>query len=253
MKFIIFFILASISLVQARHNGTVGIFKMPMQSARLSKRGDLTFYNPGNPGSPGMSACEIPITDNDFIAALSFPDFGNQNPPRSSPRCGQCIRVYVESKSVAVTVVDKCEGCKPGDVDLSPVAYNMIADPVLGRVNSNWEVVSSDQCSRSSSLPVAPPPQNTMVSSTPSAIPNPTPVAYVGQPSTPTYVPSSSTPNQSTVQPVNNQNTVSTTNPLSQSNLLSKTTGFMSSSANLVISSYLFTFVAFFSFVYTLF
>jgi len=37
---------------------------------------------------------------------------------------------------VAVTVVDKCGGCSNiNDLDLSPAAFNQLADPALGRIN----------------------------------------------------------------------------------------------------------------------
>ncbi|KAK6363285.1 hypothetical protein TWF730_000725 [Orbilia blumenaviensis] len=39
---------------------------------------------------------------------------------------------------VVITVVDRCGGCAEHDLDLSPAAFNMIADPAKGRVPIDW-------------------------------------------------------------------------------------------------------------------
>ena len=35
--------------------------------------------------------------------------------------------------------MDRCEGCKYWDLDFSPAAFNVLADPNLGRVDVQWE------------------------------------------------------------------------------------------------------------------
>ena len=39
-------------------------------------------------------------------------------------------------------VVDQCLECKPGDIDLSPMAFDLMAEHALGRVKINWHYIS---------------------------------------------------------------------------------------------------------------
>ena len=36
------------------------------------------------------------------------------------------------------TVVDKCEGCGPDDIDLSPSAFTVLAPEAKGRIQVTW-------------------------------------------------------------------------------------------------------------------
>ena len=36
------------------------------------------------------------------------------------------------------TVVDKCEGCGPTDIDLSPSAFTVLAPKAKGRIQVTW-------------------------------------------------------------------------------------------------------------------
>lgn len=40
--------------------------------------------------------------------------------------------------TVDVTIVDRCTGCKPYDLDFSPGAFERMADQALGRVDVTW-------------------------------------------------------------------------------------------------------------------
>ncbi|KAF8000259.1 hypothetical protein HF325_005188 [Metschnikowia pulcherrima] len=53
--------------------------------------------------------------------------------------CGKKIRAYYQGKSVEVTAVDRCEGCKPYDIDFSPAAFSQLADQLVGRIKITWE------------------------------------------------------------------------------------------------------------------
>ena len=45
-------------------------------------------------------------------------------------------------KSVTVTVEDKCEGCAQFDLDMSPAAFNTLADPSVGRIHDvTWHLL----------------------------------------------------------------------------------------------------------------
>lgn len=47
-----------------------------------------------------------------------------------------------EGKTITVAVTDRCVGCEYTALDFSPSAYNVLADPVLGRIhNLKWSFV----------------------------------------------------------------------------------------------------------------
>ena len=39
-------------------------------------------------------------------------------------------------------IVDECPECKPGDLDLSPEAFEMIGNPIDGRIPISWHLVN---------------------------------------------------------------------------------------------------------------
>ena len=48
--------------------------------------------------------------------------------------------VYVDQgKSVTATVADLCPGCGAGGVDLTPVAFEQLADLSVGRIEVTWD------------------------------------------------------------------------------------------------------------------
>jgi expansin len=55
--------------------------------------------------------------------------------------CGSCARIDGPAGSVTVRIVDRCPECKPGDIDLSPQAFEQIAPLADGRVTIHWEYV----------------------------------------------------------------------------------------------------------------
>lgn len=98
--------------------------------------GDATFY------ALGLTACGKTYKDEDLVAAVSQELFTNPN-PNLDPLCGKEVIVTNPSnkKTVKVTVVDKCMGCKRGDIDLSPAAFNKLNDPSIGRFPCEWTFV----------------------------------------------------------------------------------------------------------------
>jgi hypothetical protein len=98
--------------------------------------GDGTFY------SPGLGACGLTNSDTDFIAALNAPQFGSYPNPNNNPNCGKKALVHYNGKSVEVTITDKCPTCAFGSLDLSPIAFNELADPAQGRIPITWEWVN---------------------------------------------------------------------------------------------------------------
>ncbi|PRP85053.1 hypothetical protein PROFUN_07237 [Planoprotostelium fungivorum] len=99
--------------------------------------GDGTFFN------PGLGACGTYAGDNDLVAALNGDQWGS-NPngnPNNNPNCKKMARVRGPLGEVTVVIQDRCGPCRHGDLDLSPAAYNRIADPNAGRVRITWSWV----------------------------------------------------------------------------------------------------------------
>ena len=106
--------------------------------------GELTYYDPGG---PGYGSCGEVHYAEDAICAVShlvYDSVAVTKNPNENPLCGRKIRVSRiderdgKRKSIDCTVVDRCEGCKAEDVDLSPGMYNKIAAEDLGRVRGEW-------------------------------------------------------------------------------------------------------------------
>lgn len=106
--------------------------------------GELTYYDPGG---PGFGSCgEVHYAD-DAICAVShlvYDSVAKSANPNENELCGRMIRVSRvderdgKRRSIDCMVVDRCEGCKAEDVDLSPGMYNKIAAEELGRVRGEW-------------------------------------------------------------------------------------------------------------------
>lgn len=95
--------------------------------------GDATYY------APGLGACGWTNTESDFIAALNvdqFNGFGSMS--NGNPVCGKKATIQYQGKTVTVTITDKCPGCSHGDLDLSPAAFQQLADESLGRIHIDW-------------------------------------------------------------------------------------------------------------------
>lgn len=103
--------------------------------------GDLTFYSP----DVGTSACGRSHSNLEYVAALSPDDFINTPNPNNSPSCQQCVLITGPSGAkVKVQVTDKCPGCVKGALDVSPAAFDEIADRDVGRIRVSWEYVACD-------------------------------------------------------------------------------------------------------------
>ncbi|CAG8583892.1 11457_t:CDS:2 [Diversispora eburnea] len=107
----------------------------------LTKRafhGDMTWYH------LGLGACGKYNTDRDLACALPIAQFDRYTPngnPNKNTKCGKRIKVTRGKKSVVVRVVDRCEGCKSGDIDLSPAAFEKLASLSVGRTKCSWKYI----------------------------------------------------------------------------------------------------------------
>ncbi|NTV64380.1 MAG: hypothetical protein HGA65_12700, partial [Oscillochloris sp.] len=111
--------------------------------------GQATYYNEAD----GSGNCTFnPIAGDLMVAAISYLDY---NDPDTAAYCGAYVEVTGPKGMITVRIVDKCPdipdnptnpttGCGYGHLDLSPTAFDLIADHNLGRVAITWRVVSPE-------------------------------------------------------------------------------------------------------------
>jgi hypothetical protein len=104
--------------------------------------GDGTFYD------VGLGACGQNSVSTDHMVAIGwqlFDSFATGNAvmnPNLNSVCGKQIRASYGGKSVTVVVLDRCGGCQPYDLDFSPSAFDILADPSIGRLkNVQWQFI----------------------------------------------------------------------------------------------------------------
>lgn len=101
-------------------------------SSSGSYSGDGTYYQ------PGLGSCGWTNSDSDMIVAVNHIQMANGANSNHNPNCGRTIKVKGPKGSVTVKVVDTCPGCGSGALDLSPAAFEKIADLSAGRVPISW-------------------------------------------------------------------------------------------------------------------
>lgn len=98
----------------------------------VTHTGVATFYT----FASGGGACLFDPTPNDLmVGAMNAIDYEN------SQACGECVSVTGANGTILIRIVDLCGGCPQGHIDLSPLAFSMIADTSLGIVPITWKVV----------------------------------------------------------------------------------------------------------------
>lgn len=98
-------------------------------------QGEITFYVEAD----GSGACSFDKTPNDLdIGAMNTADYAG------SAVCGECIQIKGPKGDVRIRVVDRCPGCSTHGIDLSPSAFEKVADKVQGRVKVTWQAVACD-------------------------------------------------------------------------------------------------------------
>lgn len=96
--------------------------------------GQGTYYD-----ADGTGNCSFDASPNDLlVAAMNKPDYAD------AKWCGACLEVTGPKGTVKVRVVDSCPGCAHGDLDMSPQAFDMIADHAAGRVSIMWHETQCD-------------------------------------------------------------------------------------------------------------
>jgi expansin (peptidoglycan-binding protein) len=94
--------------------------------------GEATFYT----FADGSGNCMYDATPNDLmVGAMNEADYDNSNV------CGSCVTVNGPNGKINIRIVDRCPGCPQGGIDLSPLAFSMIADTARGRVPISWQLI----------------------------------------------------------------------------------------------------------------
>ena len=102
---------------------------VPIGEAQM---GDGTYY-----AADGSGNCMFDKSPGDLdVAAMNAPQYAG------SAVCGECVRVTGPKGEVTVRIVDQCPGCKQGDLDLSPQAFDKIGEHSAGRIPIHWTLVA---------------------------------------------------------------------------------------------------------------
>ena len=132
------FCVLSLTIPSGSHN-------LPLPNNAERHIGDLTYYG------VGLGACGITSTDNQDVVSVShtlFDAVQTGGDPNANPLCGRKIRAtrFYQAvggeRSVDLTVVDRCTGCQPTDLDVSTGAFQQLAPIPSGRVDVTWAWLS---------------------------------------------------------------------------------------------------------------
>ncbi|KAI8056763.1 RlpA-like double-psi beta-barrel-protein domain-containing protein-containing protein [Syncephalis plumigaleata] len=120
--------------MKKRNNNVVSSSDSNAPPSSLAKRGDGTFYNMEG----GYTACGEQHKDSEFYAAVA-PSWFTTGNPNSDPICKKCALVSGPKGQVKVHINDVCPPCARDSIDMTPAAFNQIADPSQGRVPISWD------------------------------------------------------------------------------------------------------------------
>ncbi|KAF9209502.1 hypothetical protein BGZ59_010083 [Podila verticillata] len=94
--------------------------------------GDATFDN------FGLEACGAYSSGSDYVVRVAAPTFdsypGAGSNPNQNPICFKHINVNYQGRSVDVTIVGRCADCPGANLELTPAAFDVLADPSVGRL-----------------------------------------------------------------------------------------------------------------------
>ncbi|KAF8598164.1 barwin-like endoglucanase [Ceratobasidium sp. AG-I] len=126
-------------------NATPIADNIPPRGLELDARGGdgvhhgwATYYSP----SQGRGACGWNNKDSEHVVAISKALWDETFHGGASSKCGETAVVSWHGKSVSVRVVDLCVACGHDDLDLSPSAFEQLADKDVGQLNGvSWRFV----------------------------------------------------------------------------------------------------------------
>jgi hypothetical protein len=94
------------------------------------------------PFVPGRKVLDSTGTFKSVVGGSEFAEIGGDGLINCVPtsQCHIPLTATVEhgGKKIQVKIVDRCVGCKEGDIDLTPAAFAALADMALGRTTVTW-------------------------------------------------------------------------------------------------------------------
>lgn len=113
-------------------SGSSGQAGEPCAVDGKKRQGEGTYYD-----ATGAGNCSFPASPGDLmVGAMNQADYEN------SAACGACAEVTGPQGQATVRIVDRCPECKPGDIDLSPLAFEKLAPLEKGRIPISWRYVA---------------------------------------------------------------------------------------------------------------
>ena len=106
-----------------------------LRALREFQDGLITFYDANGAGNCSFQ----PSPENLDVAAMNIGQY------QDSAVCGACVEIEGPKGNLRVRIVDSCPDCPTkGHLDLSREAFAKIANPIDGRVNVRWRMVTCD-------------------------------------------------------------------------------------------------------------
>jgi hypothetical protein len=97
------------------------------------------------PFVPGRKILDSTGSFKSVVGGLEFGIIGGDGLINSDPtsQCHIPLTATVKhgGKQIKVKIVDRCVGCKEGDIDLTPAAFAALANMGLGRTDVEWQFV----------------------------------------------------------------------------------------------------------------
>ncbi|KIY49807.1 hypothetical protein FISHEDRAFT_18796, partial [Fistulina hepatica ATCC 64428] len=81
----------------------------------------------------GLGACGWTSVSTDYVVALATEDYD------SGSHCGDIVSITYDGTTSSATVVDECEGCSSGDLDMSESLFETFTTLSVGRFEMSWE------------------------------------------------------------------------------------------------------------------
>ncbi|KAG8708572.1 hypothetical protein FRC09_001154 [Ceratobasidium sp. 395] len=108
----------------------------------MAKRGQ-TFSGQATYYAVGMGACEQRNTPEDKIVSLNAPQFGNDYP---GPHCFKTVKICSgDDQCHFAKIVDKCEGCAYGSLDMSESLFKQFYPTDKGVFRITWNFVGDGE------------------------------------------------------------------------------------------------------------
>jgi expansin (peptidoglycan-binding protein) len=130
-----FLVVTACGSEDAQKSGPPPAFASDCTPGVADREGEATYYD----FADGSGACGFdPSPDDLLVGAMNAIDYAG------AAACGACVRLWGPNADVTIRVVDLCPECPAGNIDLSPEAFERVADLSAGRVPIHWRYVACD-------------------------------------------------------------------------------------------------------------